>query len=150
MLCMMQGCQLRVILLLQSERDAFTGGYINRSANMYTVQYSTGTDDGHFFLSVLSYIGLSCCRAFQYRNEGMTICWSYQCCGSESEIIRKFWLDPNPKKKFGYGFGFRHCCRKKICVKNHKSNTWKRKILYFSIENFYSLKYMFQNTYSSN
>jgi hypothetical protein len=22
----------------------------------------------------------------------------YQCCGSESEIIRMFWLDPNPKK----------------------------------------------------
>jgi hypothetical protein len=21
-----------------------------------------------------------------------------QCCGSESEIIRMFWLDPNPKK----------------------------------------------------
>jgi hypothetical protein len=41
-----------------------------------------------------------------------------QCCGSE--IIRMFWLDPNLKKKFGLGyrFGFRHCCRMKICVKN--------------------------------
>jgi hypothetical protein len=29
-----------------------------------------------------------------------------QCCGSESEIIRMFWLDPNPKKKFGFGYGF--------------------------------------------
>jgi hypothetical protein len=26
-------------------------------------------------------------------------------------------------KKFGYGIGFRHCCRMKICVKNQKSNT---------------------------
>jgi hypothetical protein len=56
-----------------------------------------------------------------------------QCCGSESEIIRMFWLDPNPSKKlgFGYGFGFRHCCRMNIFVKNKKSNTWKRKILCF-------------------
>jgi hypothetical protein len=48
-----------------------------------------------------------------------------QCCGSESEIIRMFWLDPNPNKKFGfrYGFGFRHCCRMNIFVKNLKSNT---------------------------
>jgi hypothetical protein len=48
-----------------------------------------------------------------------------QCCGSESEIIRMFWLDPNPDKKFGfgYGFGFRHCCRMKIFVKNQTSNT---------------------------
>jgi hypothetical protein len=30
------------------------------------------------------------------------------------------WLDPNPKKKFG--FGFRHCFRMKIFVKNQKSN----------------------------
>jgi hypothetical protein len=46
-----------------------------------------------------------------------------QCCGSEFEIIRMFWLDPNlnPKKKLG--FGFRHCCRMKIFVKNQKSNT---------------------------
>jgi hypothetical protein len=46
-----------------------------------------------------------------------------QCCGSESEseIIRIFWLDPNPnpKKKFEFG----HCCRMKIFVKNQKSNT---------------------------
>jgi hypothetical protein len=40
--------------------------------------------------------------------------------GSESE--KKF--------GFGYGFGIRH--------KNPKSNTWKRKILCFSIENFFS------------
>jgi hypothetical protein len=73
-----------------------------------------------------------------------------QCCGSESEIIRMFWLDPNPKNKFGYGFGFRHCCRMKIFVKNQKSNTWKRKILCFSIENFFYLTYRFQNTFESN
>jgi hypothetical protein len=48
-----------------------------------------------------------------------------QCCGSESEIIRMFWQNPNLKKKFGfgYGFGFRHCCSMKIFVKNQKSNT---------------------------
>jgi hypothetical protein len=71
-----------------------------------------------------------------------------QCCGSESEIIRMFWLDPNPKKKFGYGF--RHYCRLKIFVKKQKSNTYKRKILCFSIENFFLLTYRFQNTYESN
>jgi hypothetical protein len=57
-------------------------------------------------------------------------------------------VDPNPKKSesfgwirirnrkkfgFGYGFGFgsRHCCRMKICLKNRRSNTWKRKYLMF-------------------
>jgi hypothetical protein len=49
--------------------------------------------------------------------------------GSESE------------KKFGFGYGlgigFGHCCRMKILVKNQKTNTWKRKILCFSIENLF-------------
>jgi hypothetical protein len=36
----------------------------------------------------------------------------------------------------------------KIFAKNQKSNTWKR-ILYFSIEQFFSLTYRFQNTYES-
>jgi hypothetical protein len=41
--------------------------------------------------------------------------------------IRIFWLDLNPPKKFGFGFGFRHCCKIKKIVKNRRSNTWKRK-----------------------
>jgi hypothetical protein len=55
-----------------------------------------------------------------------------QCCGSESEIIRMFWLDPNPKKKFGfgYGFGFRHCCRMKIFVKNQTLEREKSNVFY--------------------
>jgi hypothetical protein len=32
-------------------------------------------------------------------------------------------VDPNPKKMFGFGYGFRHCCRMKIVVKNKNSNT---------------------------
>jgi hypothetical protein len=53
-----------------------------------------------------------------------------QCCGSESESF----TGSESEKKFGYGFGFgsRHCCRMKICVKNRRSNTRKRKILMFS------------------
>jgi hypothetical protein len=35
--------------------------------------------------------------------------------GSESECEKKF--------GFGYGLGFRHCCRMKFFVKNQKSNT---------------------------
>jgi hypothetical protein len=42
---------------------------------------------------------------------------------------------------FGYGFGSRHCCRMKIFVNNRRSNTWKRKILCFSIEKIFSLTY---------
>jgi hypothetical protein len=45
-----------------------------------------------------------------------------QCCGSESERIHIFWLDPNPKKKFGFGFGSRHCCKIKSFEKNRRSN----------------------------
>jgi hypothetical protein len=36
------------------------------------------------------------------------------------------------EKKFG--FGSRHCCRMKIFMKIRRSNTWKRKILFYSIE----------------
>jgi hypothetical protein len=52
-------------------------------------------------------------------------------------------VDPNPKESesFGwirirkkFGFGFRHSCKMKICVKNRRSNTWTRKILCFSIK----------------
>jgi hypothetical protein len=78
---------------------------------------------------------------------------SGQGCGSESEIIQMFWLDPNsnPKKKFGfgYGFGFRHCCRMKIFMKNQKSNTLEKNIMFFNLKIF-SLMYRFQNTYESN
>jgi hypothetical protein len=48
---------------------------------------------------------------------------------AESESEKKF--------GFGYGFGFRNCCRMNIFVKNQKSNTWKRKILCFSIYIFF-------------
>jgi hypothetical protein len=61
--------------------------------------------------------------------------------GPESERIRKFWLDPNPKKKFRNGFGSRHCCGMKNFVKNSRSNTWKRKNLRFFIGKFCSLTY---------
>jgi hypothetical protein len=54
--------------------------------------------------------------------------------GSESESKKKF------RFGYGFGFGFRHRCRMKIFVKNQKLNTWKRKILCFSIENFCSLR----------
>jgi hypothetical protein len=66
--------------------------------------------------------------------------------------IRISVVDPNPKvfagseseKKFGYGFGYgsrfrsRHCCRMKLFVRNRRSNTWKSKILCFSIEKYFS------------
>jgi hypothetical protein len=71
--------------------------------------------------------------------------------------IRKFWLDPNPKKcsdsdpKKMFGYGSRHCCRMKNLVKNRRSNTWKRKKLFFYWKNFFSdVRYRFQNTYKSN
>jgi hypothetical protein len=60
-----------------------------------------------------------------------------------------FWLDPNPNPKKKFGFGSRHCCRMEIYEKNRRSNTWKRKILCFSIETFFSPTYRFQNTYST-
>jgi hypothetical protein len=56
-----------------------------------------------------------------------------QCCGSESEIIRMFWLDP--KKKFG--FGFRYCSRMNIFAENQKIKHLKEKNLMFFYLNFF-------------
>jgi hypothetical protein len=89
-------------------------------------------------LASMNYIGswqshfFSSCQIYSFWGKKKTchIMYLRQCCGSESERIRKFWLNPNPKKKFG--FGSRHCCRVKICVKNRRSDTWKRKNLCFS------------------
>jgi hypothetical protein len=73
----------------------------------------------------------------------------------KGELQAVLWIRirKNPKVLAGsesekkLGFGSRHCCRMKICVKNRRSNTWKRKILWFSIENFFPLTYRFQNTF---
>jgi hypothetical protein len=49
-------------------------------------------------------------------------------------------VDPNPKKKFGFGyeFGSRHCCRMKICVKNRRSTLERENLMFFYWKNFFS------------
>jgi hypothetical protein len=66
--------------------------------------------------------------------------------------IRTFWLDPNPKKKFGlgYGFGSRHCCKITFLWKIADQTLEREKNIRFSVGNHFSLSYRFQNTYDSN
>jgi hypothetical protein len=61
-------------------------------------------------------------------------------------VSRKFWPDPNPKKKFG--FWSRHCYKLKIIP---RLNTWKRtKCMFFFIAKLVFLFYKFRNAYERN
>jgi hypothetical protein len=55
---------------------------------------------------------------------GAALIWTGQVISTVLWIrIRTFWLDPNPKEKFGLGFGSRHFCKIKKCEKSQITNT---------------------------
>jgi hypothetical protein len=59
----------------------------------------------------LGNINMDFVRKAEKRNKERAKMHRYQCCGSEFERIRKFWLDANPNLKKKFGVGSRHCCR---------------------------------------
>jgi hypothetical protein len=55
------------------------------------------------------------------------------------------------EKKFGFGYGSRHCCKINIFVtKKSQIKHLKEKKVYISVGKHFPLLYRFQNTYESN
>jgi hypothetical protein len=73
-----------------------------------------------------------------------------QCCGSYSEIIRIFWLDPNPKKvRIWIRIQTLPVVKKFFCEKSQIKHLKEKKRTFFS-EKLFSLSYRFQSTYERN
>jgi hypothetical protein len=72
---------------------------------------------------------------------------------TEFERIRIFWLDPNPKKKFGFRFEFwsRHCCKIQIfCEKSHIKHLKEKNVKFFRWKTFFSVVQIPVHIYSKS